>query len=670
MKRNKIPLTIFVVLTLVFFKVHSFGDQKDEEIKELLAESYIASGQHERAIELYRTILEEDPDGLKARKNLADLLSWEKKFEEAIEEYEKVLRLDPDDADVKASLARVLFWKGDLDEAETFLREALEREPDETEKRVLLGRVLAGKNKFNEALEYLEDGTIPEERILYGQALLYAGKPQKALNVLKHVLKGDPEDEKALLAVAEYYVHTREYDRAIEIYRGILQENKSDEARKRLAETLSWTGAYKEALELYDDILRETYDPEAHRKKARVLGWARRYDEAEEEYQKLLEESGSEIVKLEMRAKRSYYAGRSQSAAAAYEELLKKEPENAEALFDLGQIYFAGSVLERSASAFERILGLYPDHFRARRAISKLRLMTESISIDSFYEFFKAESDGRQTDIRRHSATNIIGIPLNAKTSLGIEHVFWGRVFPDSSDIYGNRTLMRIRHTKDLAFKAGAHYGIATHTAARGKVHHLFGGEMSFSPDDVFTFSLEHKRSLLENNSSVLEKNLYSDNFKARVEIDLARRLKAGVDKTFAYYSDDNMLMEPGGDVLYFFMFEPRMLFLRYRYGYKEYSDKGKEYWTPKGLTTNSIRLSWRHFFNKEELYPGGDDLFYELAYEISLDSEDIVEHRFMGGLNWDINQRLNIEVTGSMAASSGGVYKERQIRGGLRYFF
>jgi hypothetical protein len=66
----------------------------------------------------------------------------------------------------------------------------------------------------------------------------------------------------------------------------------------------------------------------------------------------------------------------------------------------------------------------------------------------------------------------------------------------------------------------------------------------------------------------------------------------------------------------------------------------------------------------------GANNLYYDLGYEVSVDSTDIVGHRFSGEIGWDINKRLNINIKGSVVNSSCDVYKDSNVMASLKYYF
>jgi len=151
---------------------------------------------------------------------------------------------------------------------------------------------------------------------------------------------------------------------------------------------------------------------------------------------------------------------------------------------------------------------------------------------------------------------------------------------------------------------------------------------------------------------------------------DITKRLKAGAEYMFASYSDGNFLNEPSLEILYNISLEPKNLSVRYRYTYREFDKKVTEYFSPKGFTSNVFTVNWRHFLNKEEIFFGANNIYYDLKYDMALDSQYIVGHKFSWEANWDITKRFNFNVRGSVMGSSAGVYEESEFEIGAKYYF
>ena len=62
-----------------------------KELKELMGDSYMIEQDYDRSVKQYREVLAKDPQNIKARVSLADVLSWQKQYSESVAVYLKVL---------------------------------------------------------------------------------------------------------------------------------------------------------------------------------------------------------------------------------------------------------------------------------------------------------------------------------------------------------------------------------------------------------------------------------------------------------------------------------------------------------------------------------------------------------------------------------------------------
>lgn len=666
---------IWAIMTVLLFMflASSFGDRK-EEARRLLAETYMASGQQDKAIEVYSEIVEGYPFDVKARISLAEILSWTGEYDRALEEYGRALEIEPENTEALEKMARVYYWKGDLVRAESSYRELLRIDPGRREAHASLGEILTWQKKYPEAIEafskVLEDSSTAQEKVMYGRALLYSGQYDMSEGVFKEVLEEDPDNKEAMVYLADTYAYGKQFDKGIALYEKALAREDDILIKEKLADTLSWDRQYERSFEMYDEVLQESYDPKAHRQKARVLGWARRYKESEAEYRRALEKRYDENTEREMEAKRSYWNGRARAAIKNYNELIAREPENVEAMFDLSQVYSYESMWQKAMAEYRRILSIMPAHFRAAEGLEKVRLISGHVPLTAVYRYFEADSQERETDIRKHQMLTDMVIPLDGRTFVEIGYALAGRMFSDFHDIVENEGKVKLTYLAKPDWQASAYYGFIGYNRGIDEFTHLFGADMGVRVMDLGIYSVSYDRERLENNSNVIRHHYYRHKVTNRLDLDITMRLKAGLEYTYARYSDSNFLNEPGADILYYISLDPRRLALKYRYAYKEYSDKVVEYFSPKGFSTSTITLNWRHYLNKEEIFFGANDIYYDLSYDVSIDSTDIVGNRFSWEVNYDISKRMNLNLGGSITASSAGVYKESEFTGGVKYYF
>lgn len=482
---------------------------------------------------------------------------------------------------------------------------------------------------------------------------------------------GAAENEKEVRALlAEAYIAGGDYEKAAAEYREVLKNDPGDiKAGAALADILSWNKKYGEALKLYDEILKDKEVSEIRLRKARVLGWAGKYGQALKEYQRILDNNYDEAVEVEARAKKAYWNNRVKQAIKYYKELIVKDPENVEAMFDLSQVYSYQSMWKEAREEYKKILKVSPNHFRARQGLKKAELTSTRVSLKSGYEFFEADSMGRDWDLKRHSFVSRLGCPVNDNFKLEIDYKLTERNFSDFSDAAENEGRMGVGYLKSPGWRVSGFYDFIEDNQDIAEMH-TFGSDFSFRVFDIGVSRFSFERERLENSSAVIRGNYYRDNYKQRLDIDVKRRFKLGLDYLFSNYSDDNYRDEPGIDFLYYLSLDPKRFSVKYRYFYRVFDEKMPEYFSPHSFWTNKVSLNWRHFLNKEEIFFGADDLYYDLGYDAAVDSGGIVSHNFSAELNWDINKRLNLNIKGSLTNTSASVYKDKSVTVQMKYYF
>ncbi|MFO7675671.1 MAG: tetratricopeptide repeat protein [bacterium] len=192
--------------------------------------------------------------------------------------------------------------------------------------------------------------------------LVEAGRGAEALPRIEAAVRSAPDDRPLRKALALVLRNTGALDSAIAVYGRLLAEDRSDDdTRLGMALALSWQGRQDDALALYEEVdpAGENY-PEAVLGKGRVSGWAGRYREALRwlaEAESLL--PGNREV-LSRRAQVLGWSGDHAAAAALYRRLDALAPGNADYLFGLGQnLEWSGRPLA-ARDQYRRALELSP----------------------------------------------------------------------------------------------------------------------------------------------------------------------------------------------------------------------------------------------------------------------------------------------------------------------
>lgn len=132
--------------------------------------------------------------------------------------------------------------------------------------------------------------TLSDSHIELAKVYYYQKKYDEALKQLKDMPPHEPALEEELL-YADIYLAKKEYSQAEEIYRrlSVVNSEKQDMIRLKLAELLSWQKRYEESLALYKELLEKHPDDNPLRRKyAEVLLWSGNEEEAAKELEKTL----------------------------------------------------------------------------------------------------------------------------------------------------------------------------------------------------------------------------------------------------------------------------------------------------------------------------------------------------------------------------------------------
>lgn len=647
--------------------------KKAERIRALLGESYMIGKDYVRAIASYEETLRVKSRDVKTRVALADVLSWIGQYERSAAEYRKALEVEPENAGIKKKLATVLTWNKDYAGAEQIFKEIFEKNPSDTEVAAMIAEILVWQKRYKEAIDYLEKALAGKKdtktRLIMGQAFLYSGDNQKAKEIFAEILASEPGNAEAKAYLADACAYSKDFKRAIALYREALGQKEDREIKRRLADVLSWAKRYGESLELYDELLAQKEDQNIRLQKARVLGWSREYDKSLKEYKKILDIKYDDLIAMEMNAKACYWKGRVRGAIKGYSQLAARAPENTEALFDLSQVYSYQQMWNEAIESYNKILQFAPTHFRAREGLEKALLISDRLMWNTGYDFLEQDSQARDMDIRKHILFNRASYPLTRHIRIDADEKTVFRDFSDFNDLFESDTKIKMSYIHNPLGWVDGFYNVVAYNRRISAIH-TFGGSANLRFMDIGVATFSYERERLENNSGVIINHYYMDNFRGRMNVDVTKRLKVNADFLYSAYSDNNERWEPGFDLLYFFSFDPLRFSVRYRYFYRQYENKVSQYFSPRGFTTNSFELNWRHYLNKEEIYFGADDLYYDLLYSVSIDSQKVATHKFGAEINWDINKRMNFNVKGSFSRSSYKIYQDASLTAGLKYFF
>lgn len=382
----------------------------------LLGRLYRANNQNDKAEEIFRKVVQADPDSAVGLANLAELYIQQSEFDEAIEAlskipdgdmtsqlygmmgyaysqmqqydkaiatYEKALAQDSDNQDLRRYYAEALVSAGKYSAARVELQQIIKSSPDDGASYKRLAMIDRQEGRFDEARQELEKAKSlsPDDlEIPYQQALLEStvGNNDKAIEILKGLVQQSerpggqytvPEANNRALFLERLgmvYRDEEKYSQAMDIFNQIqaLGPLQGPRAEMLIIETLRLEHQPDKAMAEADSAVK-TYpkDQDLAVLRATMMGERGHVDEAVASLQTFLTKRPIDrgiyisISQIYLQAKRFDDAER-----AIHEALvLTPKPEDQEyVLFVQGSIYERQKKYEQAEQTFKKVLDVDP----------------------------------------------------------------------------------------------------------------------------------------------------------------------------------------------------------------------------------------------------------------------------------------------------------------------
>jgi tetratricopeptide (TPR) repeat protein len=274
---------------------------------------------------------------------------------EAEKDFEKLRDLEPGMAEVHANLGLIYFEERKFDQAVPALRQALKLKPGLVKSEDLLAMSLSESGHSKEALPGLEKAfrrsSDAESKRMSGLELehAYTGlkRDREAVQVALELNRLYPNDAEILYQTGKIYGN----------FAFVTMERLSQVAPTSVwrhlaaAEAHESQGSYTQAIQEYREVLRiEPNRPGVHFRIGRSLMG---------EYSQ--NQSPDDLL----------------SAQKEFEQELQTDPDNANAAYELGEMYHKNGKIEDAQQYFERAILHYPDFAEAQLGLAAV-LLTEN----------------------------------------------------------------------------------------------------------------------------------------------------------------------------------------------------------------------------------------------------------------------------------------------------
>lgn len=385
-----------------------YGDS-DEFTTLLDSVENVRDSLHQKQVDYYKSILEENPADKEAVKKLAQNYSKLYLFDEAIEVLTNYLEnhASDDDTDVKYMLARYAAWNYEWDIAREYSAELLEKEYDNINYQLLRAQINVWTvQDLDESRELLD--TILEKDPENVQAILtlvsvlvWQKDFEQAKEYLDKAKAIDPSSPEIEAAESNFAIHLSAYE-----------ELQITQLKVEAAE-LSKEGDCIGAVEKYDEYLEQITGPnrEEQLEYADFNICAENYEKALDIYNGLLKEDFEDFDVRLRRAKVYYWMKDTLAVLDEFEALYEEDPENYEVEMFLGHAYLLNEEYERAIEIYENAIEkienpeieeqLFQSKFAAKLSIGDAYQRMEEFgeAEDLYYKMLEETEDSSEINI-------------------------------------------------------------------------------------------------------------------------------------------------------------------------------------------------------------------------------------------------------------------------------
>jgi tetratricopeptide (TPR) repeat protein len=263
---------------------------------------------------------------------------------QAIESYKKALALDPTSPVIVERLAETYAKSQHIRDAVTQAEEALKEDPDNLNAHRLLARI------YVRTLGDLSAGQVQQSSL------------SKAVMQFEDILKIDPNDDDSALWLSRLYRFQNEHGKAEEVLRGVLKREPDNEpALEQLSQLLLDEGQPQQAIELLGGAADGSEAPGLYDLLGNAYAQAQQNDRSEEAYRKAVEIDPDDPGHRRGLAQALIAQDKLPAALEQYQRLTELEPESPESYLRIAQIYRRMGKVDDAQKSLAHAKELAPD---------------------------------------------------------------------------------------------------------------------------------------------------------------------------------------------------------------------------------------------------------------------------------------------------------------------
>jgi len=650
-----------------------------------LASACFANKAYQDGEEVAARLVELYPTDTFVLKKVIDLFLSAQKAEKALPLYEQWIKIEPENTQLLLNAARAYSWTGRWDTALKLVDTVVTpSEISDSIQREYADVLFSNKQYVDAGVYYqklFEKNRQKDNAIAFANKLSSVKELAEAKKLLDSVEKYYPADSYVLETKAYFALGRQDFAAALQACDELIKHSPKNKINQTAllikAEIASWQQDYATSLVNYDKLITldnahriDYFRLKAYREKGRVLGWMAKYGNATAAYDEgLVAYPESKALKAEATAKKNYYRSAYRPAVKAYREWLAIEPNEPEALFDLGQLFMQSAHWKEARDTFNLMLTNMPEHQQAALAQKKTGILSAMPTLQSGAEYFDVNSKWKSMNVTYTGIYSSISWPYDDQFSGFLRYDNKSFRFESRAGNVTQNNLttgFEYRNIPDILVRGAYSYHVNSGNSAGS---HTGFVETQSEPLNNIHLGFAFRREEVIDNAETFRKQLRRNRLQYRLNYDGYRNWNAGLDYDFAHYSDGNRGHTTGGDVTSHLLFGQKRLNLTYRFQNYGFSNSTPSYWSPSSFNTHSLGMEFRSYFN-DELFQGVNEIYYSASYKIIAEPENNISHQIRAMLYHDWSNRFSSSIEGQYSWATKSFYEDKLLKTEIRWFF
>jgi len=393
-------------------KQYDLGQKEDGKNKRTYQKRMVevlgTEGKHDEATKIVDALLKQDPkdsDVIAMHATLLLQTGDRRQIKTVISELQPLVAKTPKNATLHYNLGRAYMSPGDsqnLDQARIHFQEAIKLEPRYTPAKLALGELQLAHGENSSAVQTADqilqaDPTNLPARLMRSNALMRLGEGQKAREEIATELKMFPKSSDVVFQLGQLEFTEKNYKQAEAAFQALMQAN-DPRGLPGIMESKVAQSQWDQAIQIAQNQLKQAPDRADYRLSlAKIYFRAGKYGEAASQYQMLIDKN-PKIADLYVRLGESKGNGNDLNGAIeAFRKAKEIDPANYLPVLELALLYNRTGRDEEARKTYEEVIKLQPDNVEALNNLAYIKA-DNGVDLDQALAYAQRAQQKRPND--------------------------------------------------------------------------------------------------------------------------------------------------------------------------------------------------------------------------------------------------------------------------------